>query len=108
MAQAVTVGCKYPNGIILHLKDKQVVLRGANAANIIGGHGMTEGVDKEFMDEWFKIYADNDIVKGGHVFYADKKSVEAEAREKEEHLTGFEPLDPNKAPGDIEVLASKG
>lgn len=106
MAQTVTVGCKYPNGLLLELNGVKVAIKGANAANIIGGHGITEGVNKEFMEAWLAQYAENDVVKGGHLFIADKAaSVAAEATEKADHKTGLEPLDPKAKPAGIEAVA---
>jgi hypothetical protein len=104
MAETVSVGCKYPNGLLLELGDKRVEIKGANSSQIIGGHGITEGVDKAFMDEWMKRYAANDIVKGGHLFINVKTaSVVAEAEEKADHKTGLEPLDPKKKPVGIQA-----
>lgn len=83
----------------------RVEIKGANAANVIGGHGITENVDKSFMDAWLAKHADLDIVKGGHLFiHAKTNSVVAEATEKADHVTGLEPLDPNKKPANIEAV----
>lgn len=91
----VTVGCKIANGMLLELNGKKVRINGANSAQIIGGHGITENVDKEFMDEWLKKNAELSFVKGGFLFVHDKASnVAAEAKEKADEATGMEPLKP--------------
>lgn len=43
--KTVTVGCKLPNGLIIEVGGQSVELNGANASNIIGGHGITYDVD---------------------------------------------------------------
>lgn len=99
----VTVGCKYPNGLLLELGEKKVMINGANASELIGGHGITHGVDKEFMDAWMAKYSGLDIVTGGHLFVHDKEAnVRAEAKEKAKEETGLEPLDPAKKPAGIQ------
>lgn len=104
-AETVSVGCRYPNGLYLDMGKTRVEINGANAANVIGGHGITENVDKPFMEAWLAKHADLDIVKGGHLFINGKvASVIAEANEKANHLTGLEPLDPNKKPKNIEAI----
>lgn len=94
MAQ-VTVGCKLPNGIIIQHGGKRATIKGANAALLIGGHGITEGVDKELFDAWMKAYADYAPVKAGLIFAHDNaKSTAAEAKEKADNKSGFEQIDP--------------
>lgn len=92
MGQTVTVGCKLPNGLILEVAGKAIQINGANSSRIIGGYGLTEGIDKDFFDAWLKQNAGLSFVKNGMVF-AQSKSTDAiaEATEKAEVKTGLEP-----------------
>lgn len=104
----VTVGCKLPNGLHLDLGDKRVTLNGANSARIVGGYGITEGVDAAFFEAWKKTYADSPAVKNGLVFAHGKTGdVEAQAREQAEIRTGLEPLDPEKPGPNLEPENAK-
>lgn len=97
MARTVTVGCKVANGLLLELNGKKVRINGTNSAQLIGGHGITEGVDGEFMDAWLTANKDLSFVKGGFLFVHDKTTnVTAEAKEKASEKTGMEPLEPLK------------
>lgn len=98
----VTIGCKLPNGILMELGDKQVVINGANSSEIIGGHGLTENVDKSFFDAWMERNKELKFVKIGHIFAHEKTaSTKAQAKERAKEKTGLEPLDPNKKPAGI-------
>ena len=48
--KTVTVGCKLPNGLIIEVGGQSVELNGANASNIIGGHGITRDVDADLFN----------------------------------------------------------
>lgn len=97
MGTKVTVGCKLPHGLHLEIGDTRVTVKGANAANIIGGHGITDGVDKEFFDAWMALNADHPAVKNELIFAHEKdRDTAAEAQEKVDNKTGFEGIDPNK------------
>lgn len=98
----VTVGCKLPNGIVMELGEKRQVLKGANSSNIVGGHGITEGVDKEFFDAWAAKNKDLSFIKGGFVFAHEKPAnAAAEAKDRAKEKTGLEPLDPKAKPEGI-------
>lgn len=93
----VTVGCKLPNGIHLDHQGKRVTIKGANSSVVIGGHGLTEGVDKEFWDGWLAEHQDYEPVKQGLIFAQNTtRNAEAEAKEKEGNLSGLEGVDPDK------------
>ena len=93
----VTVGCKLPNGLIIQVGNKSHMLKGANDTAIVGGHGITEGVDKELWDAWLVANKDRAMVKNGHVFAHGKtESTKAEATEKSSNKTKLEPIDPSK------------
>lgn len=93
----VNVGCKLPNGIRAELNGKTVVLAGANSARLVGGFGITEGVDKEFMDGWMKAEAKNPLVSKGLVFVVDHAAkVAGAAAERAGEKSGLEALDPEK------------
>lgn len=99
----VTVGCKLPNGLHLDLKanDGAIVrhtLKGANAARIVGGYGITENIPDDFMKAWLKKNAKHPAVISGAVFiHNDTKSAETIAKERSGAVTtGLEPVDPLK------------
>lgn len=103
----ITVGCKLPNGLHLDHGGKRVTLKGSNSALVIGGHGITEGVDKDLFDAWMAAHKDYQPVKAGLIFAHDKKAnVEAEAKEKATNKSGFEGLNPDKPmPGILKATA---
>lgn len=95
------VGCKLPHGLTLELRtdDGKVVgkhtLKGSNAARIVGGYGLTEGVPIAFMEEWLKRNADHSAVKAGSVFiHTNTRGAEARAKEGRNIRTGLEAIDP--------------
>lgn len=103
MAGTVTVGCKLPHGIHLDIGDKRVTLNGAHSAAIIGGHGITENVDKDHFEAWMIMYKDHPAVKAGYIFAHDKaNNTAAQAKERAKEKTGFEGLNPEKPMPGIE------
>lgn len=110
MTQTVTVGCKLPNGLILEMGKPgdsnytQVVLKGANQANLVGGYGLTSNVSKEFMAVWLKSHSWLPAVRDGLVFVEDNEAnATALALDGEKLKTGFERLDPTKMPEGLEA-----
>lgn len=101
-----TVGCKLPHGLIITVGDVSIELKGQNSTNIIGGHGITEGVDKELFEKWLSLNKDSAAVKNGLIFSHEKaSSVRAEAMEKKDNKNGFEGIDPaNPGPGVAPVV----
>ena len=99
------VGCKLPNGLHLDYAGKRVTLNGANSAVIVGGHDITEGVDKEWFEAWLAAYKDNPAVVNGLVFAHEKRvNTEAEAKDRAKNKTGLEPVDQDKpAPGVVKA-----
>lgn len=98
----VTVGCKLSNGLIIEVGEARAVLRGTNSANIIGGHGITENVDKELFDAWIEQHKDKDFIKKGFIFAHEKvANTSAEAKERADEKTGLEPLDPEEKPAGL-------
>lgn len=98
----VSVGCKLPHGLILELKTNdgfaRHTLKGANAARIVGGYGITENVPADFMAQWLKKNARHAAVVNGSIFiHSDAKSAEAMAKERQDIATGLEAIDPVKA-----------
>jgi hypothetical protein len=103
----VIVGCKLPNGIILELGNKKVTIKGANSSAIIGGHGITEGVDKELFDAWMIANKDLSFVKKGFIFAHEvNKNVSAEAKDRRLEKTGLEALDPKDMPKELTPIAA--
>lgn len=104
MGTTVTVACKLPHGLHLDHAGKRVTVNGANTSNVIGGHGLTEGIDKEFFDEWLKANADHPAVKNKLIFAHDKaRNAAAQAREQASNKTGVEPIDPNKPGHGVQI-----
>jgi len=94
--KTVTVGCKLPNGLIIEVGGQSVELNGANASNIIGGHGITYDVDADLFNAWLEAHQDRDMVKNGFVFaHEDAKNTKAEAREKTDNETKLEAINPD-------------
>lgn len=94
--KTVIVGCKLPNGLIIEVGGQSVELNGANASNIIGGHGITYNVDADFFNAWMEAHQDRDMVKNGFIFaHEEAENTEAEAREKTDNETKLEAVDPN-------------
>lgn len=122
-SKTVTVACKLPHGLRMQLytmvpftepvigggtrESKRaepvgdvVVLKGNRAPfgvvpehQIIGGFGLTPGVDREFFENWLKQYADHPAVKGGLVFAADGQHAAMDKAKERGHLkSGLEPL----------------
>lgn len=97
----VTVGCKLPNGLVCELGKfgdedyKAVTLKGANDSSVVGGYGLTPGVDAAFWDAWKKKHARLKFVKDGQVFaLGDIASARDHAIDLSALKTGLEPLDP--------------
>ena len=102
MAELVVVGCKLPNGLLIKHNGKEVLLNGLNSSEIIGGHGITR-VEKDLWESWYLDNLDFAPVKNGFIFANNnEKSTAAEAREKENELTGFEGINPEKPGGGVE------
>lgn len=94
--KTVTVGCKLPNGLIIEVGGQSVELNGANASNIVGGHGITYDVDADFFNAWLEAHQDRDMVKNGFVFaHEEAKNTKAEAREKADNETKLEAINPD-------------
>jgi hypothetical protein len=115
MAETVTVGCKLPNGLVLEHQGTTVTLKGFRHpdARIIGGYGLTEGVDKDFFDAWLAAHADQPYVKKELVFAQGKANSAADkAKDQKEVKSGLEPLPQDKPmPGiekDAEAMKAKG
>lgn len=97
------VGCKLPHGLQCELRDKngnttdRHVIKGMNDARIVGGYGITQGVPKSFMEEWFKRNFKHPAVVNGMIFMqTDTSSAEAQAKEGRDIRTGLESIDPLK------------
>lgn len=93
------VGCKLPHGLNVQLKVSgslvPFALKGRNAARIIGGYGLTQGVPRDAMADWLDEHKDMPAVRNKFIFmHSDMASARAHARENEKHTTGLEPIDP--------------
>lgn len=94
MADTVYIGCKIPNGVIISVAGKTATLKGANSSQLIGGFGVTE-VDGDLWEQWSKDNEGHDLLKSNLVFVQTTAArANAEAKEKSEVNSGFEPLAP--------------
>lgn len=118
----VKVGCKLPHGLTMELGlniDKfsnisksdnyqRVTLAGTNQ-NLIQGAPATRVqapgitlVEENYIDEWLKKNRNLSFVKAGMIYkIANEAEGQAIALDLASQTTGFEPLDPTKAPKDI-------
>ena len=105
----VTVGCKLPHGLQITVGNTTVDLKGVNSSQLIGGHGITENVDKDFFEKWMSLNKDAAAVKNGLIFAHEKTSnTKAEASEKKDNKNGVEGINPEKpGPGIEPVKAGK-
>lgn len=98
----LNVACKLPNGLVLELGDKRVILKGSNSSLIIGGHGITEGVDADFFNAWLAAHQDLAFVQEGFLFAHEKaNNTAAQAKERADVETGLEPMDPDAKPAGL-------
>lgn len=114
-ASTVVIGCKLPHGLVMELGivEQKVgtgtqlvkgtgyrafVVKGANAARIVGGYGVTPGVPADFATEWFKVNANLKFVKDGLLFMVDRAdAAKSEAKDRRDVTSGLEAIDPLKA-----------
>ena len=108
MSEQVTVGCKLPNGLALEQDGYRVTLNGANSSVVIGGYGITEGVDKDAFDKWLSVHKEQPYVKRELVFaQAKTNSAQAKATENARVKTGLEGLPQDKPMAGIEKSDGK-
>jgi hypothetical protein len=104
-ATTCIVGCKLSNGLTVELfsgkigSDRRTVwkqtLKGMNDVRIVGGYGLTHGVDTEKMTEWLKRNAEHPAVKNGLIFmHTEVAGAKDRAREGREIRTGLEAINP--------------
>lgn len=103
--QVPLMGGGYTEVVEFHRVGQQVHVRGPGIAHGVkgyrapeleGGYALTHKVDGAFFDEWLKQNADTDLVRNKIVFAASESDdVEAEARDNESRVTGFEPVNPD-------------
>lgn len=97
----VSIACKLPQGLTIHLLSGAVVkLNGANSPFNIGGIGITQNVPVEQWEAIQKEHAHARWLQNGFVFAnGDGDELMEEAEDKAELRNGFEPIDPNKPDG---------
>ena len=72
---------------------KRVVLRGNNSSLVVGGFGLTENVEKDFIDQWLKENANLECVQKGLIwYYKDTPGAHKRALEEAEKRHGMEQL----------------
>lgn len=108
-ASVVTVACKLPQGLHIHLKDgdgivqKVIKLHGSASPYAIGGYGLTQGVPAADWTAVQEQHADALWLKNEFVFANnDADSVADQVEERKDVLGGFEPIDPASLPGNIQ------
>lgn len=101
MAETIVVGCKLPNGLVVEQDGYTVTLNGANSSNVVGGYGLTEGVEKDAFEKWLEVHKNQLYVKNELVFaQAKANSAQSKANENAGVKTGLEGLPQDKpAPG---------
>ena len=101
MAETIVVGCKLPNGLVVEQEGYTVTLKGANSSNVVGGYGLTEGVDKDAFEKWMEVHKNQPYVKNELVFaQAKANSAQSKANENASVKSGLEGLPQDKpAPG---------
>ena len=63
---------------------------------IVGGYGLTHGVDKEFFDRWMKENKDSMLVKNELIFaYGAEADTVSQAKDNASVKSNLEPLDPS-------------
>jgi hypothetical protein len=129
----VTIGCKLPNGVILHIRKEdqnkkiapaangqpifeenpivqQVMLAGANREFLSGtGTGMTD-VDEGFWTRWLKQHASwFPAFKNGHIFALPKGDAESKisASHEKRDATGLEALNADLKTGEIKDVRAQ-
>ncbi|EJK9924938.1 hypothetical protein AGJ01_004261 [Cronobacter sakazakii] len=101
MAETIVVGCKLPNGLVAEQEGYTVTLNGANSSNVVGGYGLTEGVDKDAFEKWLEVHKNQPYVKNELVFaQAKANSAQSKATKNASVKSGLEGLpQDNPAPG---------
>lgn len=68
-------------------------------APLVGGYGLTYGVDKDFFEKWLAQNADLDAVRNGFIFAHERDdTVKGRARDGKAGLSGLEPINPRNLP----------
>lgn len=99
-ATTCVIGCKLPHGLVCELtnSNKETIrytLKGANSARIIGGYGLTEGVPRDFFEQWLRKNSKHPAVVQGSVFmHTSTASAIDHAKDNRKVLTGLEPINP--------------
>lgn len=132
----VTVACKLPNGLMLHLHDmvgqvepvlgggmrefkiarrvgEPVRLKGAAVPfgkiptyTIKNGAALTPNVDAQFMRRWLDENKDHDAVKNNLIFVVGAKGDLGKVKEMKDVKSGLEPLDMSEVVRDGKKVAA--
>lgn len=94
MTETVTVGCKYPTGVLIQVGSTTHKINGSNSSEIFGGHGITDDVPKGLWDAWVAENKNHDLVTKGFIFaHEQRKEVKAQAKDKATNKTKAEGLE---------------
>jgi hypothetical protein len=101
MSETLTVGCKLPIGLVLEQGGYKVELNGSSSSLVVGGYGLTEGVDKDAFEKWLAAHKEQPYVKKELIFAQAKlNSAQSKASENSGVKSGLEGLPQDKpAPG---------
>jgi len=97
-AKTVSIACKLPQGLTIHLDGvrEPVKLHGANSHYNIAGHGITQNVPVETWEAIQKQHAHALWLKNGFVFAnSSGDDLGEQADDQAKNRNGFEPIDPN-------------
>lgn len=96
-AKTVLIGCRIPNGLILHhpLKpDVKVTLAGLSSSKLVGATYVTTEVDAEFWETWLLVHKGKfQPFDNGSIFEASSQDAAVRiAKDLTKQKTGFEPM----------------
>lgn len=110
----VTVGCKLLHGLILKLpitvdpSQRQIVLKGANQSNVIGGFGITRGVPQDFWETWIALNKGFKPLVLGLLFADSRESAAVgEAKDRKSLKHGQYRLNPDAPAPDLNIKRSR-
>lgn len=104
-AAYVTIACKLPQGLHIRLSDGSTLkLNGSASPYAVLGYGLTQNVPSATWEAVQAQHAEAAWLKNEFVFAnGDAKSVDSQLAERKDEKGGFEAIDPNQLPGNIQV-----
>lgn len=97
-SRAVKVHRALPGSVVVN-GVRQAQFGQLTMARIVGGYALTEGVDKDFFDEWMRQNRENPVVVEGLIHGAENADMAVgKAKEQAELRHGLEPLNKDGDP----------